>query len=191
MWSTQLDTHSSVQRDVHGVAHGRGRTKRHATSVLSEGVTAGALAATGVALWFFLVDMLAGTPLFTPAHLGAAVATTLGLHPLAQSAIAAVMGYTLIHYAAFVALGLAAAGVTHLARREPHVLAGALLTFAVAEVGFYSLVALLREATLTGTLTWQQIAAGNLIGCYLLGARIWRAHPELRREFADALGAKG
>ena len=75
--------------------------------------------------------------------------------------------------------------------RREGVTAGALLTFVVAEVGFYSLVALLRETTLTGTLTWQQIAAGNLIGCYLLGARIWRAHPELRREFADALGANG
>jgi hypothetical protein len=113
------------------------------------------------------------------------------VQPVAQSATAAVIGYTLFHCAAFVALGLAAVAVTHLARREPHVLAGALLTFVVAEVGFYSLVALLRETTLTGTLTWQQIAAGNLIGCYLLGARIWRAHPELRREFADALGANG
>jgi hypothetical protein len=156
-----------------------------------EGVTAGALAATGVALWFFVVDLLAGTPLFTPIQLGTALATALGLHSVAQSAIAAVIGYTLFHYAAFVAMGLAAAAVTHLARQEPHVLAGALLTFVVAEVGFYSLVALLRETTLTGTLTWQQIAAGNLIGCYLLGARIWRAHPELRREFADALGANG
>ena len=156
-----------------------------------EGITAGAVAATGVALWFFVVDMLAGTPLFTPVKLGAAVATTLGLHSVAQSAVAAVTGYTLIHYAAFVALGLAAAGVTRVAQREPHVLAGALLTFVVAEVGFYSLVALLRETTLTGTLTWQQIAAGNLIGCYLLGARLWRAHPELRHEIAVALGANG
>jgi hypothetical protein len=187
----QLETHPTMLRPSRGAAHGRADTKRNAISTLREGVTAGALAATGVALWFFVVDLLAGTPLFTPARLGAALATTLGLQSVAQSATATAIDYTLFHYAAFVALGLAAVAVTHLARREPHVLAGALLTFVVAEVGFYSLVALLRETTLTGTLTWQQIAAGNLIGCYLLGARIWRAHPELRREFADALGANG
>jgi hypothetical protein len=113
------------------------------------------------------------------------------LQSVAASTIATALGYTLVHYAAFMALGVAAAAVTHLARREPTVLAGALLVFVVAEVGFYSLIAVLRETTLTGVLTWQQIAAGNLIGCYILGTRLWRTHPQLRRGFRYALGATG
>src|SRR4051794_21226628 len=121
MSGTRYDTRVLGQRDAQSVAHHPESTRRHPMSILREGVTAGALAATGVALWFFVVDMLAGTPLFTPIQLGSAVATTLGLSSIAQSAIVPLVGYTLVHYAAFSALGIAAAAVTHLARREPHV----------------------------------------------------------------------
>jgi len=156
-------------------------------SVVREGAIAGARAATAVALAFVVADLLAGPPLFTAGLLGVALAKALGLAAVAQSIGVAALAYTLFHFAAFMAVGVAAAGVARLARREPTVLAGALLVFAVIEVGFYVLLALLQDRTLTGALTWVQIAAGNVVGAAVIGATLWRAHPELRREFRFAL----
>ena len=36
-----------------------------------------------------------------------------------------------------------------------------------------------------------QLAAGNIIGCTLLGAVFWRTHPELPNEFRTAMSGTG
>ena len=41
--------------------------------VLHEGFIAGLIGAAAVALWFLVVDVIAGRPFFTPAMLGSAV----------------------------------------------------------------------------------------------------------------------
>ena len=156
--------------------------------VVREGALIGAVGATGVALWFFVLDGLRGALLDTPARLGEMLGSALALPALAESTALAVVGYTLFHYLAFAALGVAAVAVAHRARTEPSVLAAALLVFVMAEVGFYGLIALLHATALPGALTWLQIGVGNLVGSALVGATLCRAHPELRVEFAHAMG---
>jgi hypothetical protein len=156
-----------------------------------EGLAAGAVAATGVALWFAVADLLFGVPVSTPHILGLGLASLLGVSALAGSAAAAVLQYTLVHYAAFMALGVAAAAVVRRAQQDATVLAGALLGFVVAEASFFGFLALLHQTTHTGALTWPQLVAGNVVGCLLLGAWLWRSHPELRGEVAEALGDAG
>ena len=51
---------------------------RHNT--IREGILAGFLSATIIAVWLFVVDMIAGHPLFTPTVLGRGVISLFGVH---------------------------------------------------------------------------------------------------------------
>src|SRR5690242_8426166 len=95
--------------------------QRHSTVL--EGIIAGVLGATVVAVWFFIVDLIARHPLHTPQLLGAALFSILG--PGSESAAWYVVTYTIVHYAVFIAVGLIATAVIHAAHRQPAVLAGA------------------------------------------------------------------
>ncbi len=155
--------------------------------VLVEGLAAGAFAATGVAAAFYVLDLRLAEPLFTPTLLGRGLGGVLGLPWMTASAGAAVVVYTAFHYAAFVALATAVAAVVRRARRDASVLAAALLVVAVAELAFYGFVAVLGQVSATAAAAEPQLALGNALGLLLTGGWIWRAHPELRPEFAAAV----
>ena len=181
-----------LPRPAHAGASSLVRASADRASVLREGCIAGIVAATGVALWYLVGDLLVtDAPLVTQRVLGWGLASVLGLRVLTDSATALVLQYTVAHYGAFMALGVVAAVVVRRARRDATVLAGALLTFAVAEGAFYGLLALLNVTTYTGAMAWPQLVAGNVVGCLILGAWLWRSHPELRGEVAAALGGAG
>ena len=156
-------------------------------SAVREGIIAGVLGATSVALWFLIVDTISGRPFYTPTVLGEGV---LGIFGPAGSegAFTHVLVYTLFHYAAFCAVGILVTFIIHHAEIEPAVLAGLLILFVAFETGFYGLTALLSQSDLLGNLAWYQIAIGNLLAAGAMGTYLWRAHPALRSEFSHALG---
>lgn len=160
-------------------------------STTREGVIAGVLGATGVALWFLIVDVVAAEPLFTPVRLGQAFGTVFGVPAMASSTTVAFVAYTILHYLAFVIIGWVAVAVVHAARRQPSVLAGAFLAFIVSQALIYGFIALLHETELLEHLTWPLIAVGNLIGAGLIGWKLWRDHPGLGGGFDAALGETG
>jgi hypothetical protein len=155
-------------------------------SILREGVIAGVLGATSVALWFLAVDTFAGRPLFTPSVLGRGLLHMFGADPI--GAFPAVLLYTAFHYAAFVLVGLVAAWIVDMAEREPSILAGALMLFVAFEIGFYALSSALAVLpNFRGPMFWFAVAAGNLVSAATMGVYLWRAHPALGRELAMAL----
>ena len=160
--------------------------------VVREGLIAGAIGATSVALWFLILDLIAGRPLFTPQVLGQALFSVLGPPPddaahLLDTTTVQLIGYTIFHYAAFIAVGLLAAYVLELAHEEPSVLLGFIILFVAFEIGFHGLVALLQQTTVLGALAWYQVMLGNLIAASFMGVYLWRAHPEIGEELAHAL----
>lgn len=159
-----------------------------AHSTIREGLVAGAIGATGVALWFLLVDFVAAEPLFTPVRLGMAFGTVFGVTPMAENSTIAFIAYTVLHYVAFAVIGTIAAAVVHASRRQPSLLAGAFLAFIVAQALIYGFIALLHETELLEHLTWPLIAVGNVIGAALIGWKLWRDHPGLGGGFDTALG---
>lgn len=159
-----------------------------AHSTLREGIIAGALGAIGVALWFLIVDLIAAEVFFTPTRLGMAVGRVFGIAPMAESATVAVVAYTVLHFAGFAVVGLAATAIVHASREQPSLLAGAFLAFVVAQALFYGFIALLDATGLLEHLTWVLIAIGNLIGAALIGWKLWRDHPGLGKGFDGALG---
>jgi uncharacterized membrane protein YphA (DoxX/SURF4 family) len=159
--------------------------------VLHEGIVAGLIGATCIAVWFFIVDLVARHPLFTPATLGRALFRVFGPEPAGESTALYVVAYTIFHYVAFIVVGLIAAAVVRVARREPSILIGFAILFIAFEVGFYAMVALLQHATLLGSLAWYQVMVGNLIAAVAMGAYILRLHPTLPDQFVHALDVRG
>lgn len=155
-------------------------------STFREGVFAGFLGATAIAVWFFIIDAINGNLLFTPDLLGAGLLGILGTPSELDSTFMHVAIYTVFHYAAFALVGVLVAVVIHQASRTPGILAGFLVAFVVAQVGFYMLSALLSESPL-GRLAWWQVFVGNLLAAALMGWYMWRRHPKLGGEFRDAL----
>lgn len=156
--------------------------------VVREGVIAGVIGATCVAVWFFIIDIINGHALFTPTMLGDALFSLF--RPNEATVIApavAVLGYTIVHYAAFIVTGIIAADVVAWAGREPALLLGFTILFVAFEVGFYGFVALLQQASALGDLAWSQVMIGNLLSPAAMGIYIWRVHPQLRDQFAHAL----
>lgn len=158
------------------------RRPRHNT--LREGVIAGFLGATGVALWLLIVDAVGGRPFYTPQTLGYGLFSLFGTAP--GSAFTSVLFYTVFHYAAFAAIGIALVSAIHGARAHPSVLALMLLLFICFELGFTGLTALMAETRL-GDLAWYQVGIANLIATALMGTYLWRTHPLLGSVFGSGL----
>jgi hypothetical protein len=149
--------------------------------ILREGFIAGCIGAGVVALWFLIVDVINGHPLYTPAMLGSAV--FWGLHDPSSVVIepARIFGYTMIHVSAFVVVGCIAAALAAEVEYAPSTLFLVLVGFCFFEVGFYVLIALLAKP-LTAGLVWWNVAVGNALAALGMGYFLWREHPKIGEE---------
>lgn len=155
--------------------------------IVREGVIAGFIGATVIAVWFFFVDIIVGEPLFTPTTLGRGLLSVFGPVPAEQSAFLMIAIYTVFHYAAFAVVGMIAAMIVDVAKREPSILLGFVVLFAAIEVGFYAFVGLLQQATPLGSLAWYNVMIGNLLAAAAMGMFLLRTHPALRHQFVHAI----
>jgi hypothetical protein len=158
---------------------------RHST--LREGILAGVLGATGVAIWFFVVDAVGGRMFYTPAAMGEELARVLGFGPLGT--VPAVIIYTIFHYAVFIVVSTLVAAIVHRSRQDPTILAAMLLVFVAAEAGFYAFMTILIASALFGRFGWFQLVATNILGAGLVGLYLWRAHPGLKAALDEGLGS--
>ena len=145
-------------------------------NAMREGLIAGIIGATSVALWFLIIDVIAGRPFFTPAVLGASLFDMLGGGFGGRGLAIHVVVYTLVHYATFVLIGVLAALAFQAAERKPTALVGALLLFLVFELGIYVLTSVLARSPLFGSIAWYQFGAANLLAAGLMGLYLWRVH---------------
>lgn len=153
---------------------------------LREGITAGVLGATAVAVWFLILDTVAGRPFATPAMLGASLSTLFGA-PGTGPALVHVLGYTAFHYAAFIVVGIIVAAVVNNAENEPSMLIGFFILFIAFEIGWYGWTALLARPESFGQLAWYQVMVANLIAAATMGVYMYRRHATLPRRFIAAL----
>ena len=154
---------------------------------IREGIIAGFLSATVIAVWLLIVDVIAGHPMFTPAVLGRGLLGFFGMAKMADSEMFEVFAYTVFHYVAFALIGVIVAMIVHQARRTPAILAGFLIIFIAFELGFYGLTGVLSSGSALGQLAWYQIMAANLVAAFVMLFFMWKRHPELKREITDAL----
>jgi hypothetical protein len=121
-------------------------------------VAAGVAGATALALWFLVVDGSQGAPLRTPVFLANAL---LGADRAAMG-VGGVLLYTLIHYGAFVVVGLAMSWILTLVETSSPVLLGLVMGFALFDLAFYGSV-IVTGVDVVQALGWPEVLAGNLI----------------------------
>ena len=143
---------------------------------LREGTIAGISGASSGALWFLMVDSIAGRPFFTPAILGASLFDLLGAGFGGRGLVMHVAAYTVIHFAAFIIIGIVAASLMNVLDRKPSLLVGFAALFFVFEVCVFAAVAVLSQSPLFGNIAWYQLGAANLLAAFFMGRYLWRAH---------------
>ena len=119
-------------------------------AIVREGVSAGLIGATAIAVWFGILDALNAGLLATPKMLGASLAT-LFQESAAPGDAAAFVLYTVFHYAMFVGIGLLFAWVVGMAEQAPSALIGFFGLFVAFEVGWIGWTTVLAR----GSASWR------------------------------------
>ena len=143
--------------------------------VAREGVTAGLVGAVVVALWFMGYDLASGNSFHTPAILGAMVFQNASVTDGIKATLPLVLGYTILHFFAFVAFGVALAILLAASEWEPFMALGAMLLLAVFEVFFVGFVSLVDQSALE-VLGWWKIVAGNILALIAMTTYFIRSH---------------
>jgi hypothetical protein len=152
-----------------------------ATRLYQDGIVAGVLGALAVALWFLLLDALAGRPLWTPTVLGTALfrgASGLGTLETLPVSLEMVLMFTWVHGLVFVGLGGLAARLLDYAERHPNAGFGILLLFVVFQFGFVVVATLVAAPVLRVLSSWSILVANLLAAAAMTAYFRWR-HPDL------------
>lgn len=164
--------------------------------IVTRGAIAGFLAATALAVWFLVVDIVQADPFRTPLFVAGALAGRDG----ADGVLGLLIMYTALHFAAFVALGIGVNWALERSRTAPYVLLGFVLGFLLFDVVFYAGV-IVTGVDVVRELGWPQVLVGNLIagitlmaylnltgtGVRLSWRRILREHQTLREGLVGGL----
>jgi len=145
-----------------------------------DGLFAGMIGAVAVAIWFLILDILSGRPLYTPAllgtvllHGGKAAAAGITIQPLEVAA------YTAFHFVTFMAVGLGLSYLMTLFEKFPIVGFVLLVLFLCLQLGFFVLDVILG-ASLTGQLKGWTIVVGNLLASGAMATYLWKRHPRIK-----------
>lgn len=152
--------------------------------VTREGALAGVIGGAVVALWFLGYDLASGDLFRTPTILGAMIFRGPNGAATAHATVALVLGYTVLHFFAFVVFGLAIALLLAASEWEPFLVLGVLLLFAVFEVFFVGFVTVLDSSVLS-QLGWWKIVAGNILALLAMAAYFLRGHRGLRLKLVE------
>jgi hypothetical protein len=154
------------------------------TEVVREGIVAGVIGAVIVALWFLAYDAAIGQPFRTPALLGAIVFN--GMYQPADFAVTLglVLGYTALHFFAFIMFGIASSILMAASEYEPVLAFGELILFVWFELCFAAFVTFLDGQALE-EIGWWQIIVGNVAALAAIIAFYEHRHPRITQRIID------
>lgn len=142
-----------------------------------EGMIAGVIGGSVIALWFLLLDIIQGQPLHTPTVLGTALFATRDaissgehLHPFR-----ATLMYTWVHGLVFIIIGVIASWLLGVVEKKPDLGFGVLLLFVFFEILFVASTFIFAEPIL-GVLAWPAVLFGNLLAAAAMAGYLWYRH---------------
>ena len=150
-------------------------------AIAREGIAAGLCAAGAIAVWFFLVDLAYGRPLYTPTVLGTALFRGgAGIDSPATLAVSGemVLMFTWVHCLAFGIVGGLVAWLLSVVERNPNLGFGIMLLFVYLE-GAFLVVSFLFAETVIHALAWPAVVVGNLLAAAVMALYFWKRHPNL------------
>jgi hypothetical protein len=158
-------------------------------SIPAEGTDVGVIGGLAVALWFLVLDTIAGRPLLTPSLLGQVVLMGNPAPSTDSVVFGAVLVYTAFHFIVFALLGMGLVAVVHWGIENSVVRYALLPIFLAFEVIFYGLLEMLSERTGELFPFWAVVSA-NTLAALSMGVYLWFRHPAFRRSIQDTpLGA--
>ncbi len=153
---------------------------RHHHDTGREGIVSGLLGGIAVAVWFLILDALAGRALYTPNVLGQVVVFR-NLDPVVDTLSAsAILAYTALHFIAFIAFGTVVAVLIRMATHQPYFRIAMLILLVAFEFFFAFFMLMLSEVTAQAFPFWAVLTANGL-AILFMGVYFYRMHPALRR----------
>ena len=167
---------------------GYGVLREH--KLAARGLVTGLIGAGAVAVWFLVLDVARGQPFYTPAALGAALLLGATSQVDVQVTLPIVAAYTVLHLAAFAAIGVVVEWAAERAERAPAVLRAGVLAFVLLEALFIGVVGALSQWVL-GALGYWAVAVGNVLALASMATWVLATHPKLRGMFGVTAGSVG
>jgi hypothetical protein len=155
-------------------------SRTFASQILEDGFFCGVLGAGVVALWYLVLDTLAGRPLFTPSLLGSllfqkgAALANVTIQPQV------VFWYTAAHAFAFLIVGMVAAWLAAQFEKFPSVGIAMMFLFVLFETAFFAFALAVGKSVL-GTLGLWTIGVANLLAASAMAGFLWWRHPSAVR----------
>ncbi len=146
-----------------------------------EGMIAGTWGAATITLWFLLLDVLAGHPLYTPHMLGTALfkgGSGLMSSAHVELSLGMLGAFTTLHWLTFELIGALASLLLALAEHNPNLGFGVLLFFVLALGGLVGGTMMIAEPVLHAH-AWQSVLVGHLVAAGAMGGYLWRRHAHM------------
>jgi hypothetical protein len=124
-----------------------------------------------MAAWFLLIDALQGQPLHTPAFLARVL--TGGMDSPHEPPLSTMLLYGMLHYVAFMLVGVAVAWLLDTAGLRAGLLLGFVVGFILFDVVFYASVGI-TGVNVVRILGWPQVLLGNLLAGAILSLMLQR-----------------
>ena len=156
-------------------------SRTFASQILEDGFFCGVLGAGIVALWYLVLDTLAGRPLYTPSLLGSLLFQKGASLANVTVQPQVVFWYTAVHAFVFLVAGMIAAWLAAQFEKFPSVGIAMLFLFVIFETAFFAF-ALAVGKTVLGTLGLWTIAVANLLAAGAMAAYLWWKHPSAVRK---------
>jgi hypothetical protein len=153
-------------------------------SVVGEGTDVGVIGGLAVALWFLLLDTIAGHPLQTPSLLGQVILFRDPTPDTSRVVLGAFLVYTAFHFLVFALIGMGLVALVHWGIENPIVRYALLPVFLVFEVLFYGLIEVLSERTNELFPFWAVVTA-NTLAAVSMGVYLWIRHPAFARSIRE------
>jgi hypothetical protein len=148
-------------------------------STMAEGTDVGIIGGLAVALWFLVLDTIAGHPFQTPSLLGQVLLFADSTPDTSRLVFGAILVYTAFHFAVFALIGMGLVVLVHWGVRDPVVRYALLPVFLVFEVLFYGLLEVFSERTNELFPFWTVVVA-NTLAAICMGYYLCKRHPEFR-----------
>jgi hypothetical protein len=148
---------------------GRASIPNTKTEFLLESLYAGVLGGSAVALFYLVLDLMNGQPLFTPSMIGQVLFQGISAAEVTEVKLGAVAAFSVVHMLAFTALGGGLSFVVHeveLHSRHPIVVM--VVIFAIIEAAFFMVVPFLFPGV-TEPIAVLRIGAANLLAAGTMG----------------------
>lgn len=148
---------------------------------LTRGAIAGVIGAVTIALFFLIYDLIRGTPLNT----FALIANAGSARDTNDLSLLAIAVFTVIHFALFIAVGIA---ITWLIGRfyiRPHLLLGAVFGFLLFDLLFYA-GSVVTGVNVVREIGWPAVLAANMIAGIAMFAYLKATAPEPRSRGAGS-----